>query len=40
MIFDDTTVYNHYFEGPGDAIWPHLGTVFLEVCQERPFGGF
>ena len=41
MIFDDTTVYNRYFVGPGgDPIWLHLGNVFLEVCQERPFCGF
>jgi hypothetical protein len=40
VIFDDTTVYNRYFEVPGGAMWLHLGTVFLGVCQERPFYGF
>ena len=40
MIFDDTIVYNRYFEVPGGAIWLHFGIVFREVCQERPFYGF
>ena len=40
MIFDDTIVYNRYFEGPGGAIWRHLGTAFLEFFQEHTFYDF
>ena len=40
MIFDDTTAYNHYFEGRGDVIWHHFGTVFPEGCRGRLFCDF
>jgi len=39
VIDENTIVYHRYVENPEDAMWLHLGAVFLEVCQERPFCG-
>ena len=35
VIFDDTTVYNRHFEGPGSAMQRHCGAAFLECILER-----
>jgi hypothetical protein len=40
VIFDDTTVYNRHFEGPGGAMQRHCGAAFLECIPERTFYDF
>ena len=37
MIFDDTTVYNRYFEGPGGCDFASFGHCFSRGLPGAPF---